>query len=72
MGGIPEILKSIGSMMIGSWLYFHSTMMNIKNLYRLKSDEAIFEKGAGCTHEIDQINIKDKEFNTSQNPNLIE
>ena len=43
IGGIPEILKMFAQMIIGSYLYFHSTMMNIKTLYKVKTKVDVFK-----------------------------
>ena len=37
MGGIPEILKMFAQMVIGTYLGFHSTMMNIKTFYKVEA-----------------------------------
>ena len=38
LGGVPEILKSIAGFFIGSYLAFHSSMMQMKTLYQIKTD----------------------------------
>ena len=43
MGGTPELLKMFAKIIIGSYCAFHSTMMNIKALYKVKSDTNIFK-----------------------------
>jgi len=48
MGGVPEIIRSIASLAIGSWLVFHSAMSTLHDLYRLKAKEKIM---GGCSHE---------------------
>jgi len=42
IGGIPELLKLVAQMIIGSYLSFHTTMMNIKTLYKMKTNKDVF------------------------------
>ena len=42
MGGVPEILQSIASSLIGGYLVFHATVTNMTYLYRIKSHINIF------------------------------
>ena len=44
IGGIPEILKLLFNLVIGTYLTFHSTMMNLKTLYKVESEQAVFKK----------------------------
>ena len=37
IGGIPEIIRYFISIVIGTYISFHSTIMNIGSLYKLKS-----------------------------------
>jgi len=58
MGGVSEILKSLGSLFVGAYLSFHCTIMNIGELYKIKgacSCESTCEKNI---IKIEDINIK--------------
>ena len=39
LGGVNEIISSIAYFLIGSYLVFHSNMMSIKVLYKVKTDQ---------------------------------
>ena len=38
MGGVPEILKSIATLFVGTYLSFHAAMVNISYLYLFRSE----------------------------------
>jgi len=42
MGGVPEILKSIASLMVGGYLAFHASLTNMGYLYTLSSKHKTF------------------------------
>ena len=44
MGGVPEILKSIASIIAGAYISFHATIVNMGMLYKLKGPLRIFRK----------------------------
>ena len=39
IGGLPEILKLIASMLVGTYCYFYATIMNIGSLYKVKTKD---------------------------------
>ena len=43
IGDVPEILKSISTFIIGAWLSFHATFINLKYLYYLQTKKIIFD-----------------------------
>ena len=49
IGGLPEILKIIAYTIVGSYLRFHSSIMHIGSIYRLKSNKTVFDKRY-CKH----------------------
>ena len=60
MGGVPEILKSIASSIVGGYLVFHATITNMAYLYTLQSSVDVFggHHEGGSLEEGDMFQIK--------------